>query len=139
MTRRSSAVALWIGLSMSAFAQGRPCSEVKDRHADAAVDTLTSWDRLYQWYKTYGECDDGVMAEGYSEAVARNLVDRWKTLPRLAELARKDDGFQPFVLKHLNQTLNDDDLKKIRANAESRCPAGLHRLCGDVKKQAEAP
>ena len=124
---------------MSAFAQGHPCSEIGARQADAAVDALKSWDRLYDWYETYSKCDDGGMAEGYSEAVARNLVDRWKTLPRFAELAKKDPGFQRFVLKHLNQTLNDDDLKKIRANAESRCPAGLRRICGDVKKQAEAP
>jgi hypothetical protein len=124
---------------MGALAQSRPCTEAEAQRADAAVDTLNSWDRLYQWYKTYRGCDNGGPSEGYSEAVARNLVDRWQTLPRLAELMQKDKLFEGFVLKHLNQTLNDDDLKKISSNAESRCPAGLRRLCGDLKRQAEAP
>src|SRR5712671_3698967 len=137
MTRRSRAAVLSAILLVSASAQTRLCSAVKARHADAAVDTLNSWGRLYQWYRTYRECDDGSLAEGYSEAVARNLVDRWQALPQLAALAKKDVSFQRFVLKHINQTLNGDDLKRIRVNAESRCPTGLRRLCSDVKKQAE--
>jgi len=76
-------------------------------------------------------------AEGVSEAVARKLVDRWETLPRLGELA-KDAGFRRFVLKHVDQTLNGDDLKKISANAVKRCPTNLRSLCNELKIQAEA-
>jgi hypothetical protein len=135
---RCGALVPWVGLSVFAFAQAHPCNEVKARQAEEAVDGLSSWDRVHKWYKTYRQCDDGVMGEGFSEAVPRNMVDRWRTLPQLAELARNDIGFQRFVLKHENRTLNDNDLKKIRANSAGDCPAGLHRRCRDLKEQAEA-
>jgi hypothetical protein len=138
MTRRSRVIALFVACSMAAFAQSVPCTQQQSRRADEAADTLNSWDRVYDWYDKYRRCDDGGPAEGVSEAVARNLVDRWETLPRLGELAR-DAGFRRFVLKHLDETLNADDLKKISANASKRCPANLHSLCRDLKKRAEVP
>lgn len=36
--------------------------------------------------------------EGYSESVARILVDHWNTLPRFAQLASHDAGFHPFLI-----------------------------------------
>ena len=129
-------LALWTSPSYGAK-ENHPCGARKAHQAERAIDNLTSWNRLYRWYLNYGECDDGSIAEGYSEAVARNLVDRWGTLPRFAELARKDSDFQRFVLKHIDQTLNDTDLKKISKNAATYCPTGLRRLCVDLRKQAE--
>ena len=134
---RSRAVALVVAITLSAFAQKRPCSEAEARQADAAVDTLHSWDGLYQWYKRYRQCDDGGTAEGVSEAVARNLVDRWKSLPRLAELGTKDEAFRKFVVRHLDETLGADDLRKIREYAEKRCPDRLHQLCHALRKGAQ--
>jgi hypothetical protein len=136
---RLRAIALCLGFSVAALAQTHPCTQEDSQRADQAVDTLNSWNRVYDWYKKYRQCDDGAPAEGVSEAVARNLVDRWGTLPRLAELAKGDAGFRRFVLKHLDETLNEDDLKKISANAVSRCPANLHSLCRELKMQAETP
>jgi hypothetical protein len=85
----------------------------------------------------YRQCDDGAIGEGYSESVARILVDHWMTLPRLAQLARKDDEFRRFVLKHVDETLNHEDVESIRANAENVCPTRLRHLCDDLMKQAE--
>lgn len=73
-----------------------------------------------------------------SEAVARNLMDRWERLSRLGELI-KDAGFRRFILKHVDATLNADDLKKIGLNAEKRCPTNLRALCRELKIRAEAP
>ena len=81
--------------------------------------------RIHRWYRAYRPCDDGATAEGLNEAVARNLADRWGMLPWLATLAGNDSGFKRFVLKHVDHTLNDDDLKKISTNAAGRCPEGL--------------
>ena len=132
-----SAITLWASLSVCAVGQGGACTNAIARRADKAVDTLSSWDRVHDWYKSYRQCDGGGPAEGVSEAVARNLVDRWETLPRLGELT-KDEGFRRFVLQHVDQTLNDDDLKKIGANAVTRCPKNLRSLCNELKIQAEA-
>jgi hypothetical protein len=134
---RWGAIALCVWSTISALAQSRPCTRQEGQRADQAVDALNSWNRIHEWYKDYRQCDDGAPAEGVSEAVARNLVDRWETLPRLGELT-KDIGFRGFVLKHVDETLNDDDLKKISANAVKRCPANLRSLCRQLKIQAEA-
>ena len=131
-------ILLIVGLALSAsgYAEGRVCNATDAQHADAAVDTLHSWDSLYKWYRSYAQCDDGGAAEGVSEAVARNLVDRWESLSRLSQLAKNDPHFHVFVLKHIDETLNEDDLKKIRSNASTRCPRGLRSLCDSLQKQA---
>ena len=135
---RGRAIALCLVSSIADVGQERRCTQQQAQQAEEAVDTLNSWDRLHNWFKTYSQCDDGGPAEGVSEAVARNLVDRWESLSRLGELA-KDARFRRFVLKHVDATLNADDLKKIDVNAEKRCPTSLRALCRELKMRAEAP
>jgi hypothetical protein len=121
----------------SSSAQPHQCSQTEARRAEAQADTLRSWDALYRSYRIYRQCDDGAIGEGYSESVARILVDRWVTLPRLAQLARKDKEFQRFVLKHVDETINQDDARRIEANAQHECPTPLLHLCGDLIQQAK--
>ena len=113
------------------------CSDTEAQRAESEAVMLRSWDDLYESYKRYKHCDDGAIAEGYSEAVARILVDHWNTLSRLADITHKDTDFRRFVLKHIDETLNLEDVKNIRANAEKRCPSGLRDLCRDIRKQAQ--
>jgi len=136
--RKWFGILLCVGFSFAAFGESHPCTQQEAKRADEAVDTLNSWDRVFDWYSKYHQCDDGGPSEGVSEAVARNLVDRWETLPRLGELA-KDASFRHFVLRHLDETLNADDLKKISSNAAKRCPSSLPSLCRALRKQADAP
>ena len=102
------------------------------------ADTLRTWDTLYKSYKLYGKCDDGAIAEGYSESVARILVDHWNTLPRVANLVAKDARFRRFVLGHVDSTLDLNDLKKIRANAKRQWPSGLSAICAELTKETDA-
>jgi hypothetical protein len=85
----------------SGAAQQIRCSNTDARRAEAQAETLRSWDDLYKSYTFYRQCDDAAIAEGYSESVARILVDHWITLPRLAQLARKDNEFRHFVIKQV--------------------------------------
>jgi hypothetical protein len=80
----------------------------------------------------------GCIAEGYSESLARNLVDHWNTLPRLADLAKKDAEFRAFVMEHVDATLNKDDVEKIKNSAKTQCPTGLRVICNDLEKQADS-
>jgi hypothetical protein len=41
------------------------------------------------------------------------------------------------VLKHIDATLTDDDLKAIRTGAINRCPKGGHDYCVRIRKAAE--
>jgi hypothetical protein len=120
------------------YAEKHPCTEGEGRAAlDEAV-TLRSWDALYKSYKSYRQCDDGAIGEGYSESVARILVDHWNTLPRLAQLADKDAEFRAFAMQHVDVTLNVDDVEKVKTSAKARCPSGLRTLCSDLAKQADS-
>jgi hypothetical protein len=119
-----------------AYAKQGPCGEDQAKVALDQADTFRDWDSLYKSQAEYGNCDDGAVGEGYSESVARILVDHWDTLPRLADLGKTNPGFQAFVIKHVDASLNNDDVKKIKENAKLRCPKGLSGLCDDLKKQA---
>jgi hypothetical protein len=129
-------VAAFVVVSRHGYAEEHSCSTAEAKQADSEVDGLHSWDALLKWYRAYRQCDDGGTAEGVSEAVARNLVDHWDTLPQFAQLATKSPGFRHFVVHHVDETLDSNDLKKIYANAANRCPTKLRAFCDDFKKAA---
>jgi len=144
MTSAKKGTIVVLGLIVTMFsapvgsAQKRPCTEVAGRRAlDEAV-MLRSWDTLYSSYKSYRQCDDGAIGEGYSESVARILVDHWNTLQQLARLAKNDAEFRAFVMKHVDATLNMDDVERIRKNSKAQCPTGLRSVCDDLAKQADS-
>jgi hypothetical protein len=112
------------------YAQQRPCPTL--------LPVVSTWDALYRSYKSYRSCDDGFVGENYSESVARILVDRWNTLPRLGALARKNADFRRFVLKHVDASLDMTDVEKIKVKARTQCPQGLRILCDDLGKQADS-
>jgi hypothetical protein len=124
-------------LAGSGYAQKHACSDGERAALDEAV-TLRSWDALYKSYKSYRHCDDGAIGEGYSESVARILVDHWSTLSRLAQLGNKDAEFRAFVVHHVDTTLNMDDVEKIKTRATAQCPNGLRTLCSDLAKHADS-
>lgn len=114
------------------------CTETESRAAlDDAV-TLRSWDNLYASYERYRQCDDGAISEGYSESIARILVDQWNTLDRFAELGITDVRFRTFVIEHIDSTLNGDDVARIKKNAKSGCEARLRTLCSDLAEQSDS-
>jgi hypothetical protein len=135
--RGSIVVLISVFLISIAHAQQQPCGRDEELRAGNEADTLRSWDALYKSYELYRQCDDGDIAEGYSESVVRILVDHWSTLPRLATLARRDARFRRFVVNHVDPTVNCDDLEKIRINANTQCPQHLGALCADLAKEAD--
>lgn len=126
-----AACLLWIPLAHS-----KVCSEREATAADAMVDHLDSWSQVNVAFTKYGHCDDGEIAEGNSEAIARLLVDHWETLPQLDALIRHNPRLKPFVLRHIDTTLDTGDLAKIGTLAASACPAGMANLCRDLSTAA---
>ena len=74
------------------------------------------------------------MAEASSEAVARLLVDKWQTLPKLAAKAHHEPSLRTFVLDHVNSTLNTTDLKKIWLLSTNSCPVNERTFCEALEK-----
>ena len=108
------------------------CNESDATRAEDAVDSLKTPMELYNWFKQYKQCDDGGIAEGNSEAVARLLVDHWDKLAELHQPTVKDIGFKKFVLGHIDETINPDDDKQIYKNATTRCPKQLNEFCKEI-------
>ena len=121
----------------SAFAQAQPaCTEAENRRSEEEASTIRAWDALYRSYTLYARCNNVAAAEGYSESVARILVDHWNTLPRLAALGTRNRNFRVFVLDHVDATLDMKDVETIRSKARTVCPNGLRSLCAELSKRA---
>lgn len=115
------------------------CTKQKAIDADKDLDRLTDWTAVYRTFRLYRQCDDGAVAEGYSDAVAKLLVNRWQTLRDLAMLSRQHPEFERFVLWHIDTTTGLKNAQTIIANARNRCPADLKALCGRLEAKAKNP
>ena len=125
-----------VAMLFAPLAYGRHCTMSEAKAAEAGIDHLDSWGSVDLAYRKYGHCDDGGIAEGYSEAIARLLVDRWDTLPDLAALIRRNPPLRGFVLRHVDATLDARDLVRIEALATTSCLPSLKPLCHTLKKAA---
>jgi hypothetical protein len=111
-------------------AQGKPCTQQEAEQAERETDGLKTWNSVYRLYKKFSQCDDGGIAEGVSDAVAKLLANRWDSLSELVKLVSSENGFESFVLRHVDETIDwEQDVPKIRQNAKSRCPPNSTRLC----------
>jgi len=97
---------------------------------------LKNWTEIYKSFKRFGHCDDGHIAEGYSDSIVRTLASRWNQTRRLNKLASSDSKFHAFVLRHIDATTDDRDLKKVMADAKEHCPSKAETLCREIEKHA---
>jgi hypothetical protein len=133
---RISAAKRWVGSDSTA--EHKACPVAAEKRAVTEADTLRTWDALYDWYRMYQDCDDGAIAEGYSESVARILVDHWSTLDQLRGLGKKDPNFFRFVLRHIDATNDGKDLQRVETEAKTQCPTGLRDICDELAEQADS-
>jgi len=132
---RALAVALLFCAS-PAFAEPSECPDPKGLIAETDERHMTSWADLKRSFKRLPGCDDGVLAEGYSDFVARTLAHRWNRLADLATLTSDDPAFQAFVLKHIDASADSADLQQLELNAKARCPSRHERLCASIHEAA---
>lgn len=126
----------WLSLVPPSLAQN-PCTDAEETKAEKQVDSLKTWDQVYRSYKKFApQCDDGAVAEGYSDAVGKLLANHWEHFPRLVKLVKGDKGFKQFVVRHVDESLSDDTLRRISKNARSRCPADAKGLCSLIADAA---
>lgn len=107
----------------------------------AAMDVAGSshrldWDGMYEAFLTYRTCDDGAIAEGFSDGIVRNLANRWESLPRLRDLVERDDAFLSFVFRHINATTDPRDLRRILLSL-TNCPDGHQPICELIRTETE--
>ena len=106
--------------------------------ADSALGKLKTWSDLRLWYENYPGWDDGYLAEGLSDFVVVTLAKRWNTLPSLQTEIRKNSGFRHFVLKHIDATTDESDVRTTLNNARRKCPGSSVPLCRGIEMKAGA-
>jgi 4-amino-4-deoxy-L-arabinose transferase-like glycosyltransferase len=97
--------------------------------AEKEASSLPNWPEVYKSYKTFAQCDDAAIGEGYSDSVARLLADAWDSADELNRLVSRDGAFESFVLRHIDELMSSSQAKRILENAAARCPAHAEPLC----------
>jgi hypothetical protein len=116
----------------AAASNARECTQLDAYAAEAVVDYLDSWRSLHRAFTQFRHCDDAAIAEGFSEAVARLLADKWSELRQFQALAVKEPEFEKFVLRHIDDTVTLEDRKKIHVLSTTHCPTVARNLCAAI-------
>jgi hypothetical protein len=117
------------------------CGAGNARKADDALSALltkvlkepngSEWPELRMIWRQYRACDDGSIAEGFSEASVQLLRKQWS---QAQAVLLHDIGLRDFVLRHIDATLRDSDIHAVREYASKRCNSGRTQraLCAEV-------
>lgn len=127
--------AVSMGWGSLALADKKFCTKEEAQSAEAVAATADSWEQLKERIDRYSHCDDGAIAEGFSESVSRLLADQWRDIRQLDEIVRTQSAFRMFVLRHIDETVPKERLERIGENARERCPHGLEGLCRKIESR----
>jgi len=107
------------------------CTEAEIKEAQKEADQLSDWDSVYRSFKRFAHCDEGGIAEAYSDSVGRLLARDWKHVDVLLRLT-SDPAFEEFVIRHIDETMSEDEATLVINNARLHCPPGARRLCRSI-------
>jgi hypothetical protein len=114
------------------------CTKQDEINADnQPLSIRKNWNALYKFYQKFNHCDDGSIAEGFSEAIVTLLKDRWLEFFRMQSTWSRDLAFHTFVIKHVDASTNYDDLKMIASYTQNRCPKNYQKLCLSIDAAAQ--
>ena len=119
----------------AAYAQ-KTCSPADMQKAQKAVDMVVTWQQLNKAWKDWRHCDTGEVAETYTDALLRLLVE-WKSIDALAD-SMKDTDYRAFVQAHL-KTATKEDIASVRSRATQSCPKGQDAVCKQIADDIEGP
>lgn len=98
--------------------------------------SVKTWSALHAIYKLCP--DDGEYGEGLSNTVVTMLANHWSNLPSLERIALRDSSFKRLVLRHIDSTTDEKDLRRALSNAQAKCPAKQTRLCAEISAALKA-
>src|SRR6266852_666382 len=114
------AIGFFVGTTASAQGHG-VCTREDAILADKSLDSLSDWRHVYESFKHYSHCDDGAIAEGYSDKIASLLVNHWDSVEELLHLWRAHPQFGRFVLAHVDELMSPAQAKNVIKNTRERC------------------
>jgi len=116
---------------------GASCSKEETMNAEAAAADVRSWDAMYDAFHRFGHCDDRRVAAGFAHSVVWILASRWEELHDLEHFAEANRRFRAFVLRHIDATADEVDLRRIIART-TKCPGHARPLCREIEGRARA-
>jgi hypothetical protein len=116
---------------LSEAATQKVCTETEISQAQKEADQLRDWDSVYRSFKRFAQCDEGAIAEEYSDSVGRLLARDWGHLDAFVRLT-SDQSFEQFVIRHIDETMSEDEAALVINNARQHCPPGAKRLCKSI-------
>jgi hypothetical protein len=129
-------ILLIISLYWNASAKERYCTKPDAIEAENSVSRLNNWEDIYKSFKRFRHCDDGAIAEGYSDSVVRMFADQWEGIETLINLTSSDQDFYTFVLRHIDATADKSEIEKIIANSSKHCPESAKAMCSAIEDAA---
>src|SRR5258708_27746113 len=81
-----------------------------------------TWDTLSRVFHAHQFVDDGDEAEAFSDFVVHRLATRWSTVRALAQLIAADSAFGVFVIKHIDATTDEAELRRVLSRSSTSCP-----------------
>ena len=98
-----------------------------------------TWADLYRSFKRYAQCDDGAVAEAWSDFVATLLAEHWGAIRDLNALAKA----HPIRKIRLTPHRRDDESRSvkwtIKRSAKDNCPVDARGLCERILRRVELP
>ncbi len=128
---------IFVGLTVFTTTGWAECTKDEAIQAETAAATLRSWNEIHSAFKKFSHCDDGAIAEGYSESVSQMLANHWDQLSSLEKQIKTDQKFEDFIIRHINQTIAKENAIKIVENAHKRCPKRSKKLCKKIETAAK--
>lgn len=108
------------------------CTEDDAMQAESVAAQASTWEALYRQFVSYGHCDDGTIAEGFSSTVSQLFANNWASIATFSVLAKRDPAFKRFVFKHIDETASWDELRVIKRHSSQECPQRLKQLCVEI-------
>lgn len=125
-------------VSDSTHAAPLSCSVKQDEMTSKSLERATSLKEIYSISKNVPGCmSGGGIAEEVSDDVVVRLSHHWNSsLNELAESATKS-GLVSFVLHHIDETTDPNNLRMILKDAKSACSRGRDALCHRIETAAK--
>ena len=114
------------------------CTADMYKRADASLSHAAhSWHSLRLHQKSFAPCDDGALAEGYSDAIVTLLAHHWDQFGAFVALSQRHPAFRRWAIRHIDSSASSDDLRMVARNA-ARCSGDMktQALCREVGRAA---
>jgi hypothetical protein len=123
------ALAGLLAAALPAHAQ-KECSRAEAAAAEKAIDRVTTYATLNKAWKDYRHCDTGTVADVFTDAILRLMVE-WKNVEAVA-LDMRDPDYKKFIHSHLQTEAAKEDRESIYSRAKGSCPLTQGAFCAEL-------